>query len=95
MEEKGYLVTEQTETNRIIYANAAACVLTGFSAEELLLTDPYKVTEELKVTKISFDSTHFLWILDASNNCRKKMTELERTTKAVEDALRADRKSVV
>ncbi len=89
MEEKGYLVTEQTETNRIIYANAAACVLTGFSAEELLLTDPYKVTEELKVTKISFDSTHFLWILDASNNCRKKMTELERTNKALEDALRA------
>ncbi len=89
MEEKGYLVTEHIKTNRIIYADEAACALTGIAADELLQSDPYKVTEELEVTKIPFDSTHFLWILDTVNNYRQRLTELERSNKALEDALKA------
>ena len=89
MEEKGYLVTEHIKPNRIIYADEAACALTGIAADELLQSDPYKVTEELEVTKIPFDSTHFLWILDTVNNYRQRLTELERSNKALEDALKA------
>lgn len=89
MEEKGYLVTEHTKTNRIIYADEAACALTGIAADELLQSDPYKVTEELEVTKIPFDSTHFLWILDTVHNYMQRLLELERSNKALEDALRA------
>ena len=89
MEEKGYLVTEHIKANRIIYADEAACALTGIAADELLQSDPYKVTEELEVTKIPFDSTHFLWILDTVNNYRQRLTELERSNKALEDALKA------
>lgn len=89
MEEKGYLVTEHIKTNRIIYADEAACALTGIAADELLQSDPYKVTEELEVTKIPFDSTHFLWILDTVHNYRQRLTELERSNKALEDALKA------
>lgn len=89
MEEKGYLVTEHTKTNRIIYADEAACALTGIAADELLQSDPYKVTEELEVTKIPFDSTHFLWILDTVHNYMQRLLELERSNKTLEDALRA------
>ncbi len=89
MEEKGYLVTEHTKTNRIIYADEAACALTGIAADDLLQSDPYKVTEELEVTKIPFDSTHFLWILDTVHNYMQRLLELERSNKALEDALRA------
>lgn len=89
MEEKGYLVTEHTKTNRIIYADEVACALTGIAADELLQSDPYKVTEELEVTKIPFDSTHFLWILDTVHNYMQRLLELERSNKALEDALRA------
>lgn len=89
MEEKGYLVTEQTKINRIVYADAAACALTGVSAEELLLSDPFEVTKELEVTKIPFDSAHFLWVLDTAYNNRQRLLELERANKALEDALKA------
>lgn len=88
---KGYFVVEWLADGqaRIMYADSGACMLTGMSVEELLLSDPVQAAKSLDMETIRLDDEHELWILDTLHNRRQRLAELEKMNAALEDALNA------
>lgn len=92
MKEKGYLVTEENQKCRIIYADSTARELIGLTGEYPACFDTEEIAKDLKITKIPFDDIHNLWILDGESNdsaAENVIENLEEALKAAEEANRA------
>ncbi len=90
--QKGYLVVESGPDRpfRILYADRAACDLTGLSAEDLLsIPAPKPVPVSLEATSVALDANHRLWILDSRDKRLQREAELIQMNQQLEEALNA------
>ena len=90
--QKGYLIVESGTDRpfRILYADRAACDLTGLSAEDLLsVPAPKPVPASLEGTSVALDADHQLWVLNTKDSRLKSEAELLRMNQQLEEALSA------
>lgn len=87
---KGYIIVEEKQHGKgaVIFADSEACSLTGLSLSELQAAKPEQAVKGFDVSKITLDDTHELWILDLAVSTDSKMSELENTNMALENALK-------
>lgn len=89
-EKKGYLVVERQPNGRarILYADDAACGLTGYERESLSALHPEQAVRNLEARVEELDETHELWILDTGDST-KQAEDLAQMNLALEEALKA------
>ncbi len=89
---KGYLIVESGPDRpfRILYADRAACDMTGMSMDELLaVRTPGAVPEYLESIPVTLDASHRLWILNTTDSRLESEAELIRMNQKLEEALNA------
>ncbi|MDE6983199.1 MAG: response regulator [Lachnospiraceae bacterium] len=96
----GYLIIERHPDTPpgILFADSAACAITGLAMEQLLFSDPEQTVKNLNTERIALDAGHELWILDscgesqyrsAIDQLRSQNTELAEALRACEEENRA------
>ncbi len=82
----GHLVVQcGQEGSQILFADSAACLLTGLSLPQLLQCPPEQAAQALVVDRRELDAGHALWVLNRSSD---EHEELARVNAALEAALR-------
>ena len=82
----GHLVVQcGQEGSQILFADSAACLLTGLSLPQLLQCPPEQAAQALVVDRRELDAGHALWVLNRSSD---EQEELARVNAALEAALR-------
>ena len=89
----GYLIIEcpPGKQPHILYADSAACAITGSSMEHLLRANPEQTVENLKTARILLDTQHELWVLESCDESQYRTTidQLRRRNIELSEALRA------
>ena len=89
----GYLIIEcpPGKQPHVLYADSAACAITGSSMEHLLRANPEQTVKNLKTARILLDTQHELWILESSDESQYRTTidQLRRRNIELSEALRA------
>ncbi|MCI9338111.1 MAG: response regulator [Lachnospiraceae bacterium] len=90
--QKGYIIVESGPDRpfKILYADQAACEMTGVSMEELLsATVPKPAPGYLDSLPVTLDACHQLWVLNTTDSRLKSEAELIRMNQKLEEALNA------
>ncbi len=90
--QKGYIIIETGPDKpfRILYADRAACDMTGLSLERLLSARAAKPTpEHLESIPVALDADHQLWILNTRDSRLRSEAQLLQMNQKLEEALNA------